>query len=223
MRAKAGKLLIVIDTPILTAPFVVQKLPEMMTNQQAREQLLALLREKSVSYGDFLLSSGARSKYYIDCRLTTLDAQGAWLVGQVMHELIRAKEKEIGATVVAVGGLTMGADPVALATSMFSFFANDKPPLQTFSVRKAAKAHGQTKLIEGNFKAGDSVVVIDDVVTRGDSTLAAIDALVKEQAKIAFVAVLVDRQEGGRQKIEQLGYQAVSAFRKEELIDMSRV
>ena len=112
----------------------------------------------------------------------------------------------------------MGADPVALATSMFSYFTNEKPPLQTFSVRKAAKAHGQTKLIEGNFKAGDSVVVIDDVVTRGDSTLAAIEALLKEEAKIAFVAVLVDRQEGGRQKIEQLGYQVVSAFKKDELI-----
>jgi len=193
-----------------------------LTNQQAREQLLALLREKSVSYGDFLLSSGARSKYYIDCRLTTLDSRGAWLVGQVMHELIRRKEKEIGSKISGVGGLTMGADPVALATSMFSYFTNDKPPLQTFSVRKAAKAHGQTKLIEGNFKAGDPVVVIDDVITRGDSTLAAIDALLKEQAKITFVAVLVDRQEGGRQKIEQLGYQVVSAYKKEELIDASR-
>jgi len=193
-----------------------------LTNQQAREQLLALLREKSVSYGDFLLSSGARSKYYIDCRLTTLDSRGAWLVGQVMHELIRRKEKEISGKISGVGGLTMGADPVALATSMFSYFTNDKPLLQTFSVRKAAKAHGQTRLIEGNFKAGDSVVVIDDVVTRGDSTLAAIDALLKEQAKIVFVAVLVDRQEGGRQKIEQLGYEVVSAYKKEELIDASR-
>jgi len=190
-----------------------------LTNQQAREQLLALLREKSVSYGDFLLSSGARSKYYIDCRLTTLDSRGAWLVGQVMHELIRRKEKEIGTKISGVGGLTMGADPVALATSMFSYFTNDKPPLQTFSVRKAAKAHGQTKLIEGNFKAGDPVVVIDDVITRGDSTLAAIDALLKEQAKIAFVAVLVDRQEGGRQKIEQLGYQVVSAYERDEIVD----
>src|SRR2546423_280762 len=174
-----------------------------LTNQQAREQLLALLREKSVSYGDFLLSSGARSKYYIDCRLTTLDSRGAWLVGQVMHELIRRKEKEISAKIIGVGGLTMGADPVALATSMFSYFTNDQPPLQTFSVRKAAKAHGQTKLIEGNFKLGDSVVVVDDVVTRGDSTLAAIEALLKERAKIAFVAVRVGGAGGGREKTER--------------------
>ena len=214
--------LIVIVSSLFVLPKLADLMQKTLTNQQAREELLALLREKSVSYGDFLLSSGARSKYYIDCRLTTLDSRGAWLVGQVMHELIRRKEKEIGAQISGVGGLTMGADPVALATSMFSYFANDKPPLQTFSVRKAAKAHGQTKLIEGNFKAGDSVVVIDDVVTRGDSTLAAIEALLKEEAKIAFVAVLVDRQEGGRQKIEQLGYQVVSAFKKDELIDASR-
>ncbi|HMC27785.1 MAG TPA: orotate phosphoribosyltransferase [Verrucomicrobiae bacterium] len=214
--------LIVIVSSLFVLPKLADLMQKTLTNQQAREELLALLREKSVSYGDFLLSSGARSKYYIDCRLTTLDSRGAWLVGQVMHELIRRKEKEIGAQISGVGGLTMGADPVALATSMFSYFTNEKPPLQTFSVRKAAKAHGQTKLIEGNFKAGDSVVVIDDVVTRGDSTLAAIEALLKEEAKIAFVAVLVDRQEGGRQKIEQLGYQVVSAFKKDELIDASR-
>ena len=214
--------LIVIVSSLFVLPKLADLMQKTLKNQQAREELLALLREKSVSYGDFLLSSGARSKYYIDCRLTTLDSRGAWLVGQVMHELIRRKEKEIGAQISGVGGLTMGADPVALATSMFSYFTNEKPPLQTFSVRKAAKAHGQTKLIEGNFKAGDSVVVIDDVVTRGDSTLAAIEALLKEEAKIAFVAVLVDRQEGGRQKIEQLGYQVVSAFKKDELIDASR-
>jgi len=214
--------LIVIVSSLFVLPKLADLMQKTLTNQQAREELLALLREKSVSYGDFLLSSGARSKYYIDCRLTTLDSRGAWLVGQVMHELIRRKEKEIGAQISGVGGLTMGADPVALATSMFSYFTNEKPPLQTFSVRKAAKAHGQTKLIEGNFKAGDSVVVIDDVVTRGDSTLAAIEALLKEEAKIAFVAVLVDRQESGRQKIEQLGYQVVSAFKKDELIDASR-
>ena len=89
--------------------------------------------------------------------------------------------------------------------------------LQAFVVRKAPKSHGQTKLIEGNFTPGDLVVVLDDVVTRGDSTLAAIDAVEKEGGKIAFVAVLVDRQEGGRQKIESRGYAVVSAFQREEL------
>src|SRR5436190_17959505 len=96
-----------------------------------QKELLSLLREKSVSYGDFTLASGAKSKYYIDCRLTTLDPKGAWLVGQVMHGLIRKEESDRGLRIDAVGGLTMGADPVALATAMISHWAQDALPLQT--------------------------------------------------------------------------------------------
>ena len=112
----------------------------------------------------------------------------------------------------------MGADPLALAIGMFSQFAKDEKVLEVFSVRKAPKAHGQTRLIEGNFKKGQTVVVLDDVVTRGESTLTAIDAVEKEGGKIAFVAVLVDRQEGGRQKIEERGYKVYPLFTKEELL-----
>jgi orotate phosphoribosyltransferase len=184
----------------------------------ARTELLSLLREKSVFRGDFKLASGARSSYYIDCRLTTFHPQGACLVGQLMHQLIRKTEAERRTEVDAVGGLTMGADPVALAIGMASFVARDKQALNVFSVRKEPKAHGQTKLIEGNFKKGNIVVVIDDVVTRGESTLKAIDAVEREGGKIAFVAVLVDRQEGGRQRIEERGYAVVSLFTKEELL-----
>ena len=101
---------------------------------------------------------------------------------------------------------------------MFSFSQNDSPPLRAFSVRKTPKAHGQTKLIEGNFKSGDSVVVLDDVVTRGESTITAINAVRNEGGNIAFIAVLVDRQEGGRQKIEAMGYPVVSLFGREELL-----
>lgn len=190
----------------------------MLNTEEARAALLNLLRRKSVFHGDFTLSSGAKSNYYIDCRLTTLDPEGAWLVGQLMHSLIRGAQAARKATVNAVGGLTMGADPVALAVGMHSHRAKDAPPLQVFSVRKAPKAHGQTKLIEGNFKRGDSVVVIDDVVTRGDSTMAAINAVEKEGGTVAFVAVLVDRQEGGREKIEALGHPVVSLFTRDELL-----
>src|SRR5688572_27921379 len=123
-------------------------------------------------------------------------------------------QEEIDAT----GGLTMGADPLALAIGMFSQFARDKKVLDVFSGRKTPKAHGQTKLIEGNFKKGQTVVVLDDVVTRGDSTLTAIDAVEKEGGKIAFVAVVVDRREGGRQKIEERGYTVYLLFTKEELV-----
>lgn len=191
----------------------------MPTIANAKSRLLSLLREKSFSRGEFVLSSGAKSSYYVDCKLTTLDPEGAWLVGQVMHSLIQSEAADKGIHINAVGGLTMGADPIALAVGIYSFWEKDSPPLQTFIVRKNPKAHGQAKLIEGNFKSGDLVVVIDDVVTRGDSTLAAIKAVEDAGGKVAFVAVLVDRQEGGREKIEDSGHRVVAAFNREELIE----
>jgi orotate phosphoribosyltransferase len=190
----------------------------MLNFDEARSALLKVLKQKSVFHGEFTLSSGAKSNYYIDCRLTTFDAEGAWLVGQTIHTLIRKEQAARDVAVNAVGGLTMGADPIALAVGMYSHFKGESPPLKVFAVRKAPKAHGQTKLIEGNFQKGDSVVVIDDVVTRGDSTIAAINAVEKEGGTVAFVAVLVDRQEGGREKIEALGHRVVSVFTKGELL-----
>jgi orotate phosphoribosyltransferase len=183
-----------------------------------RAELLALLRAKSVFYGDFTLSSGRKSNYYIDCRLTTLDGRGAWLIGQLMRALVRREEKSRNLRINAVGGLTLGADPVALATGMVSCQAGDAEPLRVFCVRKAPKGHGQTRLIEGNFKPGDTVAVVDDVVTSGDSTITAINAVVKEGGRVAFAAVLVDRQEGGREKIEALGCPLLSLFQRDELL-----
>jgi orotate phosphoribosyltransferase len=184
-----------------------------------RGELLALLRAKSVFHGDFTLSSGAKSKYYVDCRLTTLDPRGAWLIGQLMHALLRREERTRNLHLNAVGGLTLGADPVALATGMISSWAGDKEPLRIFCVRKTPKAHGQTRLIEGNFKAGDTVAVVDDVVTSGGSTITAINAVINEGGRVAFAAVLVDRQEGGREKIEAMGYPLLSLFSRNELFD----
>jgi len=182
-----------------------------------RQQLLAKLKEKSVFFGDFLLSSGGRSPFYIDCRLTTLDPEGACLVGRVMNAMI---QREIAATalpIAAVGGLTMGADPVALAIGMTSWMESSPKILNVFSVRKAPKAHGQTKLIEGGFTPGDTVVVLDDVVTRGDSTLKAIESVEQAGGKVGFVAVLVDRDEGGSDKIRSLGHKVLSVFKRVEL------
>jgi orotate phosphoribosyltransferase len=190
----------------------------MLTDIKAKAKLLSILREKSVFHGDFVLSSGAKSSYYVDCKLTTLDPEGAWLAGQVMHSLIQKEAEVRKVNVNAVGGLTMGADPIALAIGMYSFFVKDAPPLRTFIVRKTPKVHGQAKLIEGNFKPGDTVVVMDDVVTRGESTISAINAVEKEGGRVAFVAVLVDRQEGGRQKIENLGHPVVSVFDRDDLV-----
>jgi orotate phosphoribosyltransferase len=183
-----------------------------------RAELLGILRKQSVFHGDFTLSSGAKSKYYIDCRLTTLDARGAWLIGQLMHSLVRREETSRKLRIDAVGGLTLGADPVALATGMISCWARDAEALRVFCVRKTPKAHGQTKLIEGNFKAGDCVVVVDDVVTSGNSTITAINAVLREGGRVAFAAVLVDRQEGGREKIEAMGYPLLSLFRRDDLL-----
>jgi orotate phosphoribosyltransferase len=182
-----------------------------------RQSLLAKLKEKSVFFGDFLLSSGGRSSFYIDCRLTTLDPQGACLVGRVMNTMIQREIEASGLPVTAVGGLTMGADPVALAIGMTSWMESSPKLLQVFSVRKAPKAHGQTKLIEGNFAPGDTVVVLDDVVTRGDSTLRAIDSVEQAGGKVGFVAVLVDRGEGGVDKIQSLGHKVLPVFKRVEL------
>src|SRR5207249_3620918 len=190
----------------------------MLTTADARVKLLSFLQAKSIFHGDFTLSSGAKSAYYVDCKLTTLDPEGAWLVAQVMHDLIQREASARAVRVNAIGGLTLGADPIALAVGMFSFWVQDNPPWKTFIVRKTPKNHGQAKLIEGNFKTGDSVVVIDDVVTRGDSTITAIKAIEAEGGKVAFVAALVDRQQGGREKIEALGHPVVAAYKRDELM-----
>jgi orotate phosphoribosyltransferase len=191
----------------------------MRNSNDYKSKLLKLLREKSVFFGSFKLSSAATSNYYVDCKLTTLNPEGALLVGQVLYEMIDEKASSLGIKIDAVGGLTMGADPVALAIGVASVRHNPLGYYEIFSVRKTAKTHGQNKLIEGNFQKGNHVVVIDDVVTRGDSTLQAIQAVEQAGGSVEFVAVLVDRQEGGREKIEGKGYAVLSAFSKNDLLN----
>ena len=118
-----------------------------LTYEQARTELLSMLRAKSVFRGNFKLSSGADSNYYVDCKNTTLDAKGLWLVAQLMHHVIREEEAARRLQLDSIGGLTMGADPIAIAVGMFSYWKQEHPPLQAFIVRKTPKAHGQTKLI----------------------------------------------------------------------------
>ena len=184
----------------------------------ARVRLLEILKAKSVFFGDFTLASGAKSTYYIDCRLTTLDAEGATLIGEVLAPKILSKAGELGVDVSAVGGLTMGADPIALATAMASHRDADLKTLQAFVVRKEAKDHGKGKQIEGNFSEGDCVVAIDDVITTGGSTLKAVDAIEAAGGKVAFVAVLVERGNAGRSAIEGRGYPVISVFAQEDLL-----
>jgi orotate phosphoribosyltransferase len=186
----------------------------------AHAALLQLLRRKSVRFGDFTLASGAKSDFYVDCRVTTMDAVGARLIGELGWDLIRRVVTEKGVAVDAVGGLTMGADPVALAVAIASGREGAGGPLHAFAVRKSAKSHGLGRLVEGNFAAGQTVVVVDDVITTGGSTLQAIDAIEKEGGKVAFVMALVDREEGGRANIEARGVPVYALATKSQLRDV---
>ena len=181
----------------------------------ARTQLLEILRRKSVMYGEFTLASGKRSDFYCDARLTTLDPRGALALGEVGWEMVVAESAKLGVVPVAIGGLTMGADPVALAIGMGAARAGAE--LQVFSIRKQAKVHGRGRLIEGNFKAGDCVVIVDDTVTTGGSTLEAIEKVRAEGGVVAFVIVLVDRGEGGREAIEAAGVPVCAVFTRAEI------
>lgn len=163
-----------------------------------------LLLERSVQRGHFVLASGRTSNVYIDCRLTTMSAAGLTLIGPLGLAAIREK----GWAPKGIGGLTMGADPVAYAIAAASM--TRAPVLDAFSVRKEAKAHGTGRRVEGNFKSGDAVVVIEDVITSGGSALKAIEAIKQEGGSILGVLAVVDREEGGRATIEAAGYAVVS-------------
>ena len=182
-----------------------------------KEQLRALLQQKSVCHGEFTLASGAKSDFYVDARVTTLDPRGACLIGEMGWELVKETASKLGKRVNAIGGLTMGADPVALSIGIAAQHQAPSTPLQVFTVRKSVKEHGRQKRIEGNFSPGDSVVVVDDVITTGGSTIQAIDAIEEAGGQIAFVMVLVDREEGGRENIEKRGYTVVPIFTRADL------
>lgn len=179
-----------------------------------KANLLELLKARSVFRGNFTLASGAKSDLYIDARLTTFDPRGALLVGRVGWELVKQKVAIGNSHVDAIGGLTMGADPIALSIGIAA--ALEGSALQAFTVRKAPKTHGRNRLVEGNFAAGNSVVVVDDVITTGGSTLQAIDAIEAEGGRVAFVLVLIDRDEGGRANIEQRGHAVASIFTRSD-------
>jgi orotate phosphoribosyltransferase len=170
----------------------------------ASAELLNLLLNRSVKHGKFILASGAESSYYIDARLTTMSAMGQALIGRLGVEAIR----RAGWTPQAVGGLTMGADPVAYAIAHTT--AGQSRVIEAFSVRKTSKQHGTGKRIEGNFTPGDAVVVVEDVITSGGSAKQAIDALQSEGGRVLGVLAVVDREEGGKQALEALGHQVVA-------------
>lgn len=178
--------------------------------------MLQLLIERSVKRGDFVLTSGKRSNYYIDARLTTMSGRGQVLIGRIGL----ATMDEAGWNPAAVGGLTLGADPIAYAIAHAAALAGRT--LDAFTVRKEAKGHGAGKLIEGGFAAGMSVVVVEDVITTGDSALRAAQSVTEAGGTVLGVLAIVDREEGGRARIVEAGYEvralaSVSALLNENL------
>ena len=173
-----------------------------MRSSADRASLLSLLARLSFRLGDFTLASGAKSDYYIDCRTTTLDAEGGRLSGVLLAELIRQHAPEAD----AVGGLTMGADPLvsntASATAWWRLAHPETTLVHGFLVRKALKTHGTGRQIEGYVREGAKAVIVDDVCTTGGSTLTAIEASRAAGMQVVAVLCLVDREQGGREAIQ---------------------
>jgi orotate phosphoribosyltransferase len=171
----------------------------------ARDQLIEYIKADAVFHGDFTLTSGAKATFYVDLRKVSLDHRVAPLIGQVMLDLIAEVPD-----VAAVGGLTMGADPIA--TSILHQGAARGSVVDAFVVRKEPKDHGRGRQVEGPEVAGKRVIVVEDTSTTGGSPLKAIEALEKAGAEIAAVAVVVDRSTGAREVIERAGYRYLAAL-----------
>ncbi len=159
--------------------------------------------------GEFTLSSGKKSNYYLDCRLTTLDPEGAFLTGYAVFELLES----MGVRPDAIGGLSMGADPIVSATILVSHL--EKKPIRGFLVRKERKAHGAQRRIEGLDGPVERVVIVDDACTTGGSTQEAIDAAEEAGYKVEAVISLVDREEGGSEMLRgKYNYRAIFTARE---------
>jgi len=180
--------------------------------EENRERLLELLTEKSFLYSKeptFKLASGKMSSFYVNCKKTTYDPEGINLIGKAVFEIAQKYQ------VSAIGGLTLGADPIAVACAGESFIKGK--PINAFVVRKVVKEHGTKVPIEGNIKKGDKVIVIEDVITTGGSAILALDAVKEYGLNAVAVIALVDREEGGREAIEAKGLKVESLFTKQEI------
>lgn len=184
-----------------------------MANENGtRARLAEILRAESLRRGHFVLASGRTSDYYLDCRRTTLHPEGAYLVGCEVLDAIRRR----GWDCVAVGGLSLGADPIAAATAVVSHLR--KSPVHAFLVRKEAKAHGTGQRIEGAPPSGSPVVLVEDVITTGGSSLIALEACEAAGLPVAGLVAIVDRQEGGRENLEARGLAVEALYTARELL-----
>jgi orotate phosphoribosyltransferase len=179
--------------------------------ENEREQLRQLLKGQSLMFGDFTLASGKKSKFYFDSKRTTLLPDGAWLTARAVLRVIRENRIEAD----AIGGLTLGADPIVCPVAALSHV--EGPALRAFIVRKEAKEHGTGRRIEGNLAAGSRVIIVDDVVTTAGSTIKAIEAAEESGHTVVAVICLVDREEGGAAKLAAYPYFPV--FRRSEIFE----
>ena len=185
-----------------------------MNAENMHQRLAEIICELSLRTGHFVLASGKTSSYYLDCRKTTLHPEGSYLVGELMNAALG----ERGWDVAAVGGLTLGADPVATAVALTSHLRGR--PVSAFIVRKEKKEHGTGQRIEGAPPAGSRVVLVEDVVTTGGSTLVAARAVREAGLEVAGALAVVDREEGGREALIETGIELVSLFTASELLSL---
>jgi len=189
-----------------------------------KDRLIELIIEKAFKYSEepvFKLVSGRMSNYYFNCKAVTLNPEGMYLVGNLIFDLI----KDID--IKGIGGLTLGADPIAYAVAYTSYLKGkieieSYRPIESFVVRKTPKPHGLMQWIEGNVKKGDRVAIVDDVITTGKSTIEAINRAKEAGLEIVKVIALIDRQEGGREAVETLGYKLDSITTREEVMEIYR-
>jgi len=181
-----------------------------------RQHLITLLAERSAKRGTFVLSSGRTSDLYIDARLTTMSPEGLVTIGTMglrrLHEAFGSDQID------AIGGLTLGADPVSYAISYAS--ADTPSPIRAFTVRKEPKLHGAGRQVEGPYREGDRVVVIEDVITTGGSALRAVQVLQGHGADVLGVLAVVDREEGGREALQSAGLRVESLVRASEILSL---
>ncbi len=192
--------------------------PRVTDSEKMRNRLIELILDYTFQYSEtpkFKLAHGGTSRFYFNCKRITLDPEGQYLIGNLVFEAV----KDLG--INAIGGLTLGADAIANATAYSSWLKGR--PIQSFIVRKTQKDHGIIAPIEGKVKAGDRVVVVDDVVTTGGSTLQAIAACRQAGFEIAGVVALVDRQEmNGRENIEKEAPNFKALVTRDEVMDLYR-
>lgn len=179
-------------------------------------KLVQLLASRSARRGEFTLTSGRSSSLYIDARLTTMSPEGLTIIGALGLQALQQARWNIQ----SVGGLTLGADPIAYAIAYAS--AVSQVPIRAFTVRKEAKGHGTGRLIEGPFEAGDHVAVIEDVITTGGSALKAARAITDAGGTIAGILALVDREEGGREALETNGFKVIALTRASDIVACMR-